>query len=89
MINIPVEIGANLSTGGVEIHSWVGDYDGDDIFYSWTTLINELIEGHSIPNRMDALHINREDYDYLLKVANDLNEAAAYIVEQLKEARRF
>lgn len=89
MINIPVEVGAHLSTGGIEIHSWVGDYDGDGIFYSWSTLVRELIEGYSIPNRMDELHINREDYEYLLQVAKDINGAASRIVEQLSEAKVF
>lgn len=87
MINIPVEVGANLSTGGIEIHSWVGDYDGDGIFYSWSTLVRELIEGYTIPNSNDKLMLNKEDYEYLLQVAKDINGAAASLVERLYEAK--
>lgn len=89
MIKIPVEVGANLSTGGIQIHSWVGDYDGDGIFYSWTALINELIEGYTIPNRMDEFHINHEDYNHLVEVLQDIQVAANMLLQRLDDSKVF
>lgn len=87
MINIPIEVGAHLSTGGIEIHSWVGDYDGDGVFYSWTTLVNELIEGYTIPNSMSETRFNHEDYDYLVEVLQDIQGAANMLLQRLDDSR--
>lgn len=86
MINIPVDTGASLSTGGIEIHAWVGDHEGDPAFYSWSTLVNELIEGYTIPNHRGKTLINSEDYDYLVEVLQDIQGAAGMLLQRLDDA---
>lgn len=87
MINIPIEVGAHLTTGGIEIHSWVGDYDGDGIFYSWSTLVRELVEGYNIPTGESETRLSPQDYDHLVEVLQDLQGAANMLLQRLDDSK--
>lgn len=87
MVNISVDISASLSTGGIDIHTWVGDYNGDPVFYSWPTLVQELIEGYTIPNTRGEVRFSVEDHHYLVEVLHDIQGAAVMLLDKLDDAR--
>ena len=86
MINIPLETGATLSTGGIEIYAWVSDHENEPDFYSWSTLVNEIVEAYTIPNHRGKTMLHSEDYDHLVEILQDIQGAAGMLLQRLDDA---
>ncbi len=83
MINIPINVDATLTEGGVSVYVWSGDADSDSEHTCWTTLINDLIEAYTIPNHRGKVLISAGDYDFLVEVLQGLQGASSYFLERL------
>ena len=86
-INIPVNLGASLDEDGIVIHAWVdSSEDQAAVPFSFTDLIDELLEAYSIPNHRDKFLMNVEDYNTVSKVIGTLQSATNYLAQRLDMA---
>ena len=89
MINIPLDIDATLTETGIDLNAWIvgEDLDNNTIHISWSRLVSDLVEGHTIPSRNRRLSptMNAGDYAYLISVMVGLREAAFMLEEQLDQ----
>jgi hypothetical protein len=89
MINISLDIDATLTETGIDMHAWIvgEDLDNNLIHTSWSRLVSDLVEGHTIPSRGRRLSptMNAGDYAYLISVMVGLREAAFMLEEQLDQ----
>lgn len=86
MIKIPLDTGAIIVEDGIEIYASVGDADIEPDHICWSTLVNDLLDGYTIPNHRGMTIIRAEDYDYLVEVLQGINGAATLLHTRLNKA---
>ena len=85
-INVPIVADVFLTADGVEITMWSGDEAEGQDMVSWTALVNDLVDGYTVPNHRGTLTLNQEDFKYLKTVAGNLMDLADYLDETIEGA---